>query len=166
MSTKRGFSLFELLIYITILSILVVAISNTFISLSRSRGQSQAKAEVNSAIRFATELLRQDIKNASAISTPSLGTPTGTLTLTRAGVTIVYDISSGVLRRKEGAASPINVTTANITVSTPTFTRLENTNTLFSTTDISIKIAMTFSYAGTGVGWNYSDSLQTVVAVY
>ena len=163
---NRGFSLLELLIYVTILSILVVIISNVVITLSKGRGQSQAKSEVNSSIRFATELLKQDIKNASAITTPSLGTPTSTMTLTRAGVTIVYDVSAGVLRRKLGAATPDNLTTSDISVSAPTFTRIENTNAFFSATDVSIKINMTFSYNSTSPDWSYSDSLQTSANVY
>ena len=165
-SKCRGFSLLELLIYVAILSGLVVIISSTFISLSKGNGQSQAKSEVNGAIRFATELLRQDLKNASAVSVPTAGTPSATLTLTRGGVTIIYDISGGILRRKEGAASPVNVTNSNITVSTPTFTRIENTNTVFSTTNVSIKINMTFAYNSNSSDWTYSASLQTTVSLY
>jgi prepilin-type N-terminal cleavage/methylation domain-containing protein len=162
----RGFSLLELLIYVVILSIIVVVISNTFVSLSRGHGQSQAKSEVNNAIRFATELLRQDIKNASVVTTPGLGTPSPSLTLTRAGVTIVYDVSGGILRRKEGAAAPAGVTNSNITVSTPTFTRIENTNTTFGVTNVIIKINMSFSYNSPSPDWSYSDSLQTSVGMF
>ena len=167
---NKGFSLLELLIYVAILSILVVVISNAFISLSRGNGQSQAKSEVNNSIRFATELMRQDIKNASAVTTPALGTPSSTLCLTRSGSTIFYDISAGVLRRTAGAscaaASPANVTNPNMIVSTPTFTRIENTNSLFSVTDVSVKISMTFSYNSTSPSWNYSEALQTTVNLY
>ncbi|MEK6877199.1 MAG: type II secretion system protein [Thermoproteota archaeon] len=163
---KRGFSLLELLVYIAILSILVIVISNTFISLSKGRGQSQAKSEVHSAIRFATELLRQDIKNASVITTPISGGSSSTLTLTRGGVTIVYDTLGGILRRKEGVAPPVDVTNSSIFVNTPTFTRIENTNVVFSATDITIKINMMFSYNSTSPDWNYSTSLQTTVNLY
>ena len=165
-SKCRGFSLLELLIYVAILSGLVVVISSTFISLSKGNGQSQAKSEVNSAIRFATELLRQDLKNASAVTVPSVGTPSATLTLTRGGVTIIYDVSGGILRRKEGAADPVNVTTSSVTVSAPVFTRIENTNTVFSTTNVSIKINMTFAYNSNSSDWTYSASLQTTVSLY
>lgn len=166
----RGFTLLELLIYVAILSGLMIVSTNMFISLSRGQGQSQAKAEVDTAIRFATELLRQDIKNASAVSTPSVGVPNSTLSLTRSilGVptTIIYDISGGVLRRKEGAASAVNITNSNITVSTPTFTRIENTNLVFSSTSVAIKINMTFGYNSTSPDWKYSTSLQTTVNLY
>lgn len=163
---KKGFSLLELLIYITILSILVVVISNTFISLSRGNGQSQARSEVNNSIRFATELLRQDLKNASAVIVPASGGSGSTLTLTRGSVDIIYDVSGGALRRKEGAAAPVNVTNSNISVNAPTFSRIENINPVFSATNVTIKINMTFSYNSTSPDWAYSDSLQTSVDLY
>ncbi len=163
---RKGFSLLELLIYITILSLLLVVVSNTFISLSKGRGQAGAKSEVQNSIRFSTELLKQDIKNASAIITPSSIASSSTLTLTRDGVSIVYDVLAGVLRRKIGAASPVSVTNSNIFVDTATFTRIENTNTVFSTTNISIQIIMAFRYNATSTDWSYSDSLQTSVNLY
>lgn len=163
---NMGFSLLELLIYITILSVLVVIISNTFISLSKGNGQSQAKSEVNFAIRFATELLRQDIKNASVISTPASVGTSSTLTLIRNGVTIVYDTSGGALRRKEGIASPVNLTNSSISVNTPTFRRIENTNLVFGVTNTTIQINMAFSYNSTSPDWAYTASLQTTVDLF
>lgn len=166
----RGFTLLELLIYIAILSGLMIVSTNMFISLSRGQGQTQAKSEVDTSIRFATELLRQDLKNATAVSTPAAGVPNSTLTLTRiiatVPTTIIYDVSGGALRRKEGAATAVNITNSNITVGTPTFTRIENTNLVFSSTSVAIKINMTFGYNSTSPDWKYSTSLQTTVDLY
>ncbi len=163
---NKGFSLLELLIYVAILAVLVVIVANTFISLSRGSGQSQARSEVDSALKFAAELIKQDIKNASAITTPASGGSSSSLTLTRGGATIVYDVASGVLRRTVNAGAPQNITGSNITVSSPTFTRVENTNTVFSATDISIQIKMTFAYNSTSPSWNYTTSLQSTVNLY
>lgn len=170
MNTREGFSLLELLIYISILSILVVIISNTFIALSRGSGQSQARGEVDSSIRFAAELIKQDIKGASAITTPVTGGSGPSLTLTRSiggtPTTVTYDVVAGVLRRTEGVAAPVNITNSNITVSSPTFTRVENTNSFFGTTDISVRINMSFAYNSTSPDWSYATSLQTVAGLY
>lgn len=163
---NMGFSILELLLYIAILSILVVLITNTFITLSRGTGQSQARSEVDAAIRFASELIKQDIKNASTITTPATGGTSTTLSLVRGGVAIVYDVSAGALRRKEGAATPVNVTSPVILVGTPTFTRLENTNTVFSTTTVSLKVMFNFSYNSTSPDWSYTTSLQTSTDLY
>ena len=156
----------ELLIYIAILSGLMIVVSNMFISLSKGNGQSNAKSEVDSSIRFVSELLRQDLKNASSVLAPSIGVPSSTLVLTRGGVTITYDVSSGILRRKEGTASPLNITNSNVTVSSPTFTRIENTNLDFSSTSVAIKLNIVFNYNSPNPDWTYSSSLQTSVNLY
>jgi len=160
-----GFTLLELLIYVAIFAVITVLLANIFIALSKSNGQSNAKSEVDSAIRFSNQLLSQDLKNASAVSVPSSGS-SNSLTLTRADTTIIYDISSGALRRKEGSADPVSLTNTNIVVGTPTFTRIENTNAVFNTTNVSIKINMTFSYNSSSPDWSYSASLQNTFNLY
>lgn len=164
---NRGFSLLELLIYLSIFSVLVVVISNTFISLSKGQAQSNSRSEVDSSIRFATELLRQDIKNASIVSVPAIvGDTSSSLTLTRDGIIIVYDVLNGVLRKKEGSGSPVNITNSNIIVGAPIFFRIENNNSVFGTKNVVIKINMTFNYNSMSSDWKYSTSLQTAVNMY
>ena len=162
---KSGFSLLELLIYIAILAGLMVIISDAFISLSKGRGRAEARGEVNSAIRFATERVKQDIKGASAVATPVLGTPATTLSATVSGDTVVYDVSGGRLRRTEGALSPVDVTGSNVMVETPTFTRLENYNTVLQATTTAIQMSMLFPYNASSTDWTYSAALRTTVDV-
>jgi prepilin-type N-terminal cleavage/methylation domain-containing protein len=165
-SSKQGFSMLELLIYIAILSGLMVIISDMFIELSRGRGQAEAKSEVNSSIRFAAERIRQDLKGASVLTTPSLGTASSTLVATVAGVVIRYDVATGTLRRQEGVgATPVAVSGSNVFVSAPTFTRLENYNTTLLATTTSLQVAMTFQYNSSSTDWKYSDSLRTAVTL-
>lgn len=161
-SLQRGISLLELLIYIAILSGLMVIISDAFIMLSKGRGQAEARSEVNSAIRFAGELIKQDVKNASAVSTPALGTPGSTLSLTVSGATILYDMSSGVLRRSVNG-TPSSVTGSAVIVDVPTFTRLENYNTVLAATTTAIQVAMTMRYNASSTDWVYSDALRTTI---
>lgn len=160
---KRGFSLFELLIYIAILAVIVVVISNILISLSNNNAQSQVKSEVNSSIRFAGELLRQDIKGASLAV---ISEDKRTLTLTRNGVQIVYSIIDGILKRKEGVDVASNITSSNIVVDELIFTKIENTNQVFNTTNVSIKINMTFKYNSTVPSLTYSSSFENTVSLY
>ncbi|MBI5400804.1 MAG: hypothetical protein HZB12_01665 [Candidatus Yonathbacteria bacterium] len=160
---NSGMSLLELLLYIAILSGLMVIVANTFVALSKGRGQAEARSEVNSAIRFAAERIKQDVKNASAISTPTLGTPANTLNLTVSDIPVVYDVLGGVLRRTEN--SVVATTTGNaVFVSQPTFTRLENYNDVLKATTTAIQTAMTFSYNASSTDWTYSDTLRTTAA--
>ena len=118
---KRGISLLELLIYIAILAGLMAIISDAFISLSKARGQAEARSEVNAAIRFATEKIRQDVKGASAVATPILGTASSTLNITVGGTSVVYSVSGGQLFRTASASS-LPITGHGIVVGAPTFT--------------------------------------------
>ena len=163
---KRGISLLELLIYIALLSGLMVIVSDAFIMLSKGRGQAEARSEINSAIRFAGELIKQDVKNATAVSVPALGTPGSTLSLTVSGDTILYDMLDGVLRRKVNAGTPETVTGSYVTVDVPTFTRIENKNNIpgvINATTTAIQVAMTMRYNAEGGDWTYEDSLRTTI---
>ena len=164
----RGFSLLELLIYVAILSGLMVIISDSFISVSKARGQSEARSEVNASIRFATEKIRQDAKGASSITTPILGTASSTLQVTTGGMTVIYDTLSGQLRRREGngvSTTTAFVTGTNVSVDTPTFTRLENYNAVLSATTTAIQVAMTIRYNASSTDWSYSDTLRTTATL-
>lgn len=157
--STRGMSLLELLLYIAILSGLMVIVSDAFISLSKGRGQAEARSEVNSAIRFATERIKQDIKNASAVSAPVLGTPANTLNLTVSGLPIAYDMLGGVLRRTENGVTA-STTGSFVSVDTPVFTRLENYNSVLNATTTAIQTEMTFRYNSASTDWVYADTMR------
>lgn len=164
----RGISLLELLIYIAILSVLVVVVSDAFISLSKGRGQAEARSEVNSAIRFATQLIKQDVKNANAISVPSLGIPASSLSLNVSGNSILYDMAGGKLRRTVNAGTPETVTGNAVVVDVPNFTRLENFNPHIGAagaTTTAIQVAMTMRYNASSTDWTYSDTLRTTITL-
>lgn len=163
-NTHNGFSLFELIIYIAIFSGLIIVSTNMFVSLSRGHGQSSAKNEVNSTIRFVTEVLKQDIKNASEIYTPASVGTSNSLGLVRNETMIVYDVLDGELRRKEGDAPAVNLTDIKISAGPPIFTRLENKNLIFNTTNVGIKIEIVFSYKSNSPDWSYSAVLKTMVS--
>lgn len=165
---SRGFSLLEILVYVAILSGLMVVVSDSFISLSRARGQSEARNEVNAAIRFAIEKIRQDIKGAPSITTPVLGTASSTLQMNVSGMTVIYDTLNGQLRRREGngvSTTTALVTGTNVLVNAPIFTRLENYNTPLNATTTAVQIVMTFHYNASSTDWAYTDTLRTTVTL-
>jgi len=166
--THRGFTLLELLIYIAVLAGLMVGVSGVFISISKGRGQTEARNEVNASIRFATEKIRQDVKNASSVTTPILGTASSTLQVTAGGLVVIYDTLSGQLRRQEGngvSTTTALVTGTNVLVDAPTFTRLENYNATLLATTTAIQVAMTFHYNASSTDWYYVDTLRTSITL-
>ena len=161
-----GVSLMELLIYIAILSVILLVISSAFISISKTGGSVDARTEVNSNTRFASNRIIQDIKSASAVSVPAVvGGTAATLELTVSGDTILYDISAGQLRRKVNTGTPEPVTSNLVTVSSPIFTRLENFNSVFQATTTTVDINMTVTHVNTGSDYNYSSVINTTAAL-
>lgn len=165
-SSIGGFSLLELLVYLAILSGLMVIISDTYIELSKGRGRAEARNEVNAAIRFAAERIRQDVKAASAVVSPALGIPGSTLQMTVGGTPVTYDVLLGQLRRNDNGAMA-TTTGANVFVDPPTFTRFENYSgtTLNNATTTAIQVMMTFHYNASSTDWTYSDSLRTTISL-
>lgn len=165
---KEGFSLLELLIYIGVLSGLMVVIGNSFIGLSKGRGQSEARSEVNAAVRFAGEKIKQDLKNATSLTYPLLGVASSTLEMNTPGFTIRYDTLGGQLRRTEGtglATTTTSVTGSEIFVDTPMFTRIENYNTSLGATTTGVRISAVFHYNASSTDWMHQSTLQTTVSL-
>lgn len=162
----RGVSLMELLIYIALLSVILLVISSAFISISKTGGSVDARTEVNSNTRFVSNKIIQDVKSASAVSVPTVvGGTAATLQLTVSGDTILYDISGGQLRRKVNAGAPEPITSNLVTVSAPTFTRLENYNSVLQATTTTISINITIAHANTGSDYNYSSTINTTASL-
>lgn len=166
--SKQGFSLLELLIYVAVLSGLMVVVGNSFIGLSKGRGQSEARSEVNAAVRFASEKIKQDLKSATSLVAPVLGTASSTLEMVVPGFTIKYDTLNGQLRRTEGtglATTTTVVTGSGIFVESPTFVRIENHNQPLSATTTAVKISAIFRYNASSTDWMYQSTLQTTISL-
>lgn len=148
---SEGFTLLELLVYISILSVVMLAVVGIFIAIGRGQNQVEVRSEVNSNLRFATEKIAQDLRAASAVATPATpgGTTANNLVMTVSGTTVEYCVASNQLRRQTVTAcnaSSETVTSNKVTVATPTFTRLENsTGAPLNKTVISIAIDLTIT---------------------
>lgn len=160
LNSQKGFSLLELLIYVVLIAGLTMIIASTVVILNRSRGATEARAEVNTNLRFAIEKISQDIQSASAVTTPSsTTTPTAnTLVLTIGGSPVTYDVASGVLRRNGG-----QITASTTLFATPTFTRRENKNYTLNRSMVTIKVNLSASYNDSRPDWQYSATKETAI---
>ncbi|OGY99096.1 MAG: hypothetical protein A2945_05250 [Candidatus Liptonbacteria bacterium RIFCSPLOWO2_01_FULL_52_25] len=168
-STESAFSLLELLIYMALLSVVMLAVGGIFVGINVGRGKSEAYAEVNSNLRFAIQQISNDLRAATSVTTPSAaGTSSSTLTMSASG-TVIYCVVSSTLRRQTGggacAASSDAITASTVLVTTSTFTRLENTNAVLNKTAVSIKIDLVMSYNATAPEQQYSEEKITTVAL-
>ncbi len=78
---QSGYTLIELLLYITILGSLLAGISMYFVSSTSARVKSQTIAEVDRQGELAMETILQTIRGADSITSPTAGTTGSTLTL-------------------------------------------------------------------------------------
>lgn len=166
MKFSKGFTLLELLIYVVILAIVTTVIASLFISLNRGRGQVESRSEVNSNLQFAIEKIARDLKYASSVTVPGApNSSSAALIMTVNGSTVTYDVLGGELRRQLNSETPQIITSDKVTVATPAFTRLENTNQVLGKTIVSIEIDINMTYNSQSPDYQYSERKKTTVAL-
>ena len=113
-----GFSLLELLIYMALIAIIMVAIIGIFTAVNGGRGRNEVQSAVNSNLRFAVEKIEDDLRAATSISTPvPAGISSNILQMTTASGTVIYCVSSGTLWR--AATSTPGVSAWSVTTKIP-----------------------------------------------
>jgi prepilin-type N-terminal cleavage/methylation domain-containing protein len=129
---KKGFTLIEMLLYLAILSVVVLAFSAALSLSFTSRIKANTIAEVEQQGDQTMNLITQNIRNAASITAPAAGILASSLTLTEyvAGNSpTVFDQSGNTMRITEGAVSPINITSNRVIVSGLSFQNLSRPST-------------------------------------
>jgi type II secretory pathway pseudopilin PulG len=159
-----GFTLIELAIYIAILSVVTVVVADSFLILNKGRGGVEAKSELSSNSRFATEKIKRDIASASGLVTPdTTAASTTLLNLTISGASIKYTVNNNRVTRQVDSNPFEYITTDSVRVNELSFTRLENINTVLNKKRISVEINIAGVYNSTSPDWQYSQSEKTSV---
>lgn len=97
-SKKSGFTLIEMVIYMGLLSVMLVVLTQTFTSIIQARLESQTTSNVVQDANFIINRFMYDISRATAVSAPSTyGTPTNNLAITVGGNSFQYAVSNGKL---------------------------------------------------------------------
>jgi prepilin-type N-terminal cleavage/methylation domain-containing protein len=125
---RRGFTLVELLVYIGISAIILIALANFFGLLFFAQANDRINADVQEEGSAAMEMMTQTIRNASAITSPATGTTATSLSL--AGTTsTIFNVSSGILEVTEASGAPVPLTSARLFMSGVSFSNLSATGT-------------------------------------
>jgi len=143
---KKGFTLLETLIYITIFSAIIFVIFKsvtTTLTIHKSIKLSQI---LESSGTISLERILREIRNASAIDMigSSFGSTPGVLKLSGVdnnGVsyTTVFDLSGGILRITKDSGTPNPLTAQNIQITSLIFRNVSNTN------SSAVKVEISFS---------------------
>ncbi|MBW6441228.1 prepilin-type N-terminal cleavage/methylation domain-containing protein [Patescibacteria group bacterium] len=158
---NQGFSLLELLIYITILSSLLIIIVNLFFMISANSAAQDAKIEVQHNLQFALNKITSQMSNYDSdisIMTPAnSGETSNILEVLRDGSNIKYDVSAGVLRETIDGTTE-NITSNNVTV--------DLTNPIFKRINDTLQINLKISYNDNErPSYKYSSDIRTTISV-
>ena len=141
---KKGFTLIEMLLYLSILSVVILALSSFMFLSYTSRVKASVIAEVEQQGSQTMNLITQNIRNAATITAPAAGSAGSSLTLTEytgAVSPTVFNQSGNILRITEGATAAVNITSNRVVVSGLNFQNLSR-----SGTPGNIKITFTLTH--------------------
>jgi len=137
---KEGFTLVEILVYISTLSIIILALSFFIVWSIQTTNKSKAMREALYNTRMSIEIMTHEIREAKSLSSSSTATH---LYLVNTTTTEFYlcETASTTLCQKKGSGDPVLLTSDKVEVKNLKFQKIENT-----TTTPSIQISLTIDY--------------------
>ena len=131
-SHQTGYTLIELLLYVSMVGALLIAVTGFFAVSMEARIKSQSISEVDQQGRAAMELITQTVRNASGITAPVAAATAAQLTVTVPTASLsptIFNLSGTTLQIKEGAATAVPITSSDVEVSALSFKNLTRTST-------------------------------------
>lgn len=124
---QRGVTLLELLVYVTLISILAIVFVNFTLDIVGTSQKARVKQEAQQNARIALERISRAIREADSLNAgaSTFGSNPGVLSLAMDDGAVnptVFDVSGGVLRITEGVGSPQAITSGEFDVTNLVFT--------------------------------------------
>ncbi|KPJ71820.1 hypothetical protein AMJ50_00720 [Parcubacteria bacterium DG_74_3] len=147
MTKNKSFTLMEILVYIGVLSVIIVAISSFFLWAIRSNTKTRVTRETLDNSRRSMEIIIYEIKEAQSVYTPTSSSSQLSLETTHylpQGEKISYIdfyLCGTQLCLKKESQSPIALTSERVEVKNLFFTQVATTSTL-----PSIRVSLTIDY--------------------
>ena len=136
-TNSLGFTFIELILYLGIVTIVLMAIVPFGITVIASGAKSSTQQEVYDQSRLVSEKLLQQIRGSNGINTGSsnfdvnIASSAGQLSLSQADSTAnptIIDVSGGKIRIKRGAGVATTLNSTNTTVSSLVFTNYSSSD--------------------------------------
>lgn len=155
---NSGFTLVELLIYMGLISILMVFMSQLFGAIFDVKIESEANSAVDQDGRFILSRLIYDIERSAAITTPlNYGSSSTSLVLTIDGVSNSYSVTGGNLQLANGSGTA-NINSSQTAVSNMSFLKIGN-----ETANETVQISFTLSSIAQRTAGSEVRTYQTTV---
>ena len=163
--SQKGYTLIELLLYVSIVGTLLTTIVLFFGVATDARLKNQAISEVNQQGQFAMDVITAALRDADGITTPAAAASGASATVTNSVAALnptIINLSGTSLQIKEGAAAAVALTGSKVEVSNLTFRNLTRAG-----TPGSIQVSFTLARANdTGrAGLDYQQTFTTTVSI-
>jgi len=163
---NTGFTLLEILLYLGIVSIVLLAVGAIGLNIFFGKAKLTAIGEVSQNARFTIERIGESIRSAEVINNPVQGTFDSTLSLQMANLLenpTVVDLLDNTIRIRKGTGAITDLTSNEVTV-----TSLQFSNVSYSNTPGTIRIQMTVEAANPENRQEYSfeKTFYTTANIY
>lgn len=161
MKIRSGFSLFEVTVYIAIISVVMVAVLSIVAQTVLNRIKAEALHNVTASTRFAMERMALDVRAATDIDEGDLSINALTIILAD-GTEHAYFVRSGQLQLSINDGTGVALTPDRITVTS--FTLDDNTSVGSEAKDITITLAVENTTSNPRPEYQADFSLTTTVS--
>ena len=131
MSSRRGFSLVEMIIYVGLLALILVSTVSMLLGMSKAYRYVKFSRQIQSSALSALDRMVRDIRNSESVNTGEsvLGANPGVLTLNTTTATsspeiLQFFVSNGTLRVKRDGGDLGSLTLSDVTVSNLVFQQM------------------------------------------
>ena len=121
MRTERGFTFIELILYVSIVTIILSALVPFAWSAIETGVKSAVQQEVNANARYISERIKYEIRNSTGVNSVAATSISLVTSIPSTNPTII-DLAFGNIRVQQGAASAVNLNSANTIINSLTFT--------------------------------------------
>lgn len=156
---KKSFSLIEMVVYMGVFSVIMLVLTNLFISTLDLKVKNDANSSVSQDGRFILSKIMADINNANSVSYPSLGSSASSLNFVLYGVAQTYQLNNGNLELVNNNGTNI-LNSVGTSVTNLSFYRIGN-----SGGRNSIQVQLTLKSKSVTNGNQESISFQTTTGL-
>jgi len=144
--TKIGFTFVELLLYISVVSIMISSLVLFALTIINNGAKSSTHQEVFSQARYISERFKYEIRNATGINSVSSNSISLATSDSVTNPTVI-DVLSGNIRLKQGAAAEVNLNSSSTTISNLIFVNYSSADNM--TKHIQFRFTVNDNYAST-----------------
>lgn len=162
---QTGYTLIELLLYVAMIGVLLSAVAYFFGAAAEARVKNQTVSEVDTQGTYVMDYMAETIRNATSVSSPTIGTSGSSLTLVVPVGSLsptVFSLSSGTIQVKEGTGAAASLTSDDVVITSFTVKNLSRSGT---TGIVQISFTLNRVNASNRSEYDYSRTFTTSVGV-